>query len=300
VIDSHFHCWRRAEAKQRGILAAGYLQRDFSFDDLAIAAGPELEAAVEVQVNDFADGAVEARYIDSVAAQHPRLGAHIACAQLESPEVARELDALQALAIVRGVRRTCQIETDAGFCARADYVRGAQLLGERGLLCEICVRLDQVAAVPRLAREAPETQIVLEHLGKPDLTQPPTAEWLRAIERLGSLSNVSCKLSVVVHSDADEPYRAERVRPFVTHVVDCLGWERLMFGSNWPVARSSATPSGSGYWSRSCAPTVGTKGASTACSVKTRASSTGSSIARRHLHTGPRVCATPPPARAAP
>ncbi len=236
MIDTHFHCWRREEAKQRGILAASYLQRDFSFDELLSVAGPELEAAVEVQVNDFADGVVEAKYIDSVAAQHPRLGAHIAWAQLESPEVARELDALQALAIVRGVRRTCQIEADPDFCARPEYIRGAQLLGERGLLCEICVRLEQVAAVPRLAREAPQTQIVLEHLGKPDLAQPPTAVWLRAIEQLGRLPNVTCKLSVVVHGDADEPYRAERVAPFVTHAVDCLGWHRVMFGGNWPVA----------------------------------------------------------------
>ncbi len=245
MIDSHFHCWRRAEAKQRGILAASYLQRDFSFEDLAAAAGQDLEAAVEVQVNDFADGVLEARYVESVAAGHPGLAAHIAWARLESAEVERELDVLQTLPHVRGIRRTCQIEADPEFCARPEYVRGARLLGERGLLCEICVRLDQVAAVPRLALEAPETQIVLEHLGKPDLTRPPSARWLRAIEQLGSLPNVTCKLSVVVHSDADQPYRAERVAPFVSHVVDCLGWQRVLYGSNWPVATAVV---GYGEW----------------------------------------------------
>lgn len=245
MIDTHFHCWRRAAAKQRGILAAPYLQRDFSFADLAAAAGPGLEAAVEVQVNDFTDGADEARYVESVASEHPRLAAHVAWAQLESPSVAAELDRLQRLPLVRGVRRTCQIESDPDFCARPGYVRGARLLGERGLLCEICVRLEQIAAVPRLARAAPETPIVLQHLGKPDLRRPPVSLWLSAVEELGRLPNVTAKLSVVVQAEDDEPYSADRVAPFVTHLVDCLGWDRVMFGSNWPVATAVV---GYGEW----------------------------------------------------
>jgi L-fuconolactonase len=245
VVDTHFHCWERPAAQQRGILATPYLQRDFSFADLAAAAGPELAAAVEVQVNDFTDGVTEARYVESVAAQDERLQAHVAWAALESDAVARELDVLQVIPLVRGVRCSCQIEADPGFCARPDYVRGARALGARGLLCEICVRLEQVAAVPRLAEAAPETGVVLEHIGKPDLTRPPQPPWLKAIEDLGRLANVTCKLSVVVHSDADQPYRAERVAPFVTHVVDCLGWDRVMFGSNWPVATAVV---GYGEW----------------------------------------------------
>jgi L-fuconolactonase len=236
VIDSHFHCWRRADAKQAGILAAPYLQRDVSFADLEEAAGGELEAAVEIQVNDFCDGIIEARYIEDEAAAHPRLGAHIAWAQLESPDLTRQLNALQQIPTVRGIRRTCQIEHDPEFCARPDYIRGARELGKRGLLCEICVRLDQIAAVPRLAREAPETQIVLQHLGKPDVTHPPATQWLKAIEELGRLPNVTCKLSVIVHSDLDQPYRTERLAPFVTHAVECFGSDRVMYGSNWPVS----------------------------------------------------------------
>lgn len=236
MIDSHFHCWRRADAKQAGILATPYLQRDFSFADLEKAAGGELEAAVEIQVNDFADGTVESRYVEGEAALHPRLRAQIAWAQLESPDLARQLDALRAIPIVRGVRRTCQIEQDPEFCARPDYVRGARELGKRALVCEICVRLEQIAAVPRLARAAPETQIVLQHLGKPDVTRPPTNQWLQAIEELGACPNVTCKLSVVVHSDHDEPYRTERLAPFVTHAIDCFGSDRVLYGSNWPVS----------------------------------------------------------------
>lgn len=236
MIDSHFHCWRRTEAKQAGILAAPYLQRDFSFADLEEAAGGELEAAVEIQVNEFTDGTIEARYVEGEAAAHPRLRAHIAWAQLESPDLPRQLDALGEIPIVRGIRRMCQIEPDPEFCARPDYISGARELGKRELLCEICVRLEQIVAVPRLAREAPATQIVLQHLGKPDVSRPPTTQWLKAIEELGACPNVTCKLSVVVQSDHDEHYEPERLAPFVMHAVDCFGPDRVMYASNWPVS----------------------------------------------------------------
>jgi L-fuconolactonase len=236
MIDSHFHCWQHSWAKQRGILAAPYLQRDFPFEELLATAGPALEAMVEIEVNDFVDGTVEARYIESVAAEHSELRAHVAWAQLEAPDVEAQLDALARIPIVRGVRRTCQIEADAEFCARPEYISGFRRLGERDLIGEICVRLEQIEAVPRLARESPETRLVLQHIGKPNLTLEPTKQWLEAIEALGAQPQVSCKLSVVVHSDRDEPYHAERLAPFVAHAVECFGWDRLLYGSNWPVA----------------------------------------------------------------
>jgi L-fuconolactonase len=237
VIDSHFHIWRRADAKQSGILAAPYLQRDASWEDFRAASGDlALEGAVNIQVNDFCDGTVEARYIGVVAHGDPLLGAMIAWARIESAEARGELERLLGLAHVRGVRRTCQFEADPEFCASSDYVRGVRLLGELDLLCEICVRLEQVKALPRLARACPETLIVLQHLGKPDHSQPPPAYWLRAIEELAALPNVLAKVSVVVHSDRDAALTTDLVAPFVRHVAGCFGPVRVFFGSNWPVA----------------------------------------------------------------
>lgn len=238
MIDSHFHLWRHAGVGRAGILAAPYLQRDVRWTDVADAwAGLPIEAGVDVQVEDFADGTVEARFVAGEA-DPARLVGIVAWARLEAPDVARELDRLRALPAVRAVRRTCQIEADPGFCCRPQYVRGVRLLGTLGLACDVCVRLEQVAAVPRLARACPETTIVLEHLGKPDLGRPPAAHWLRAVEEMGRLPNVVAKLSVTVHAADDPPLRADSVGPFVRHLLDCLGPDRLMFGSNWPVAEA--------------------------------------------------------------
>jgi L-fuconolactonase len=98
------------------------------------------------------------------------------------------------------------------------------------------VRNEQIESVPALIRACPETEFVLQHMGKPDLSRPPSDGWLGAIEELGALPNVTCKLSPVVHSDSDPHHRSVALAPFVSRLVDCFGWERLMFGSNWPVA----------------------------------------------------------------
>ncbi len=238
MVDSHFHLWRRAEAKQSGILASPYLQRDASWGDFIAAwGGLPVAQAVNIQVNDFCDGAVEAASVGEAAGRDSRLAGMIAWARLEARELPVELEALGRLPHVRGVRRTCQFEDDPAFCASPDYVRGVRLLGEHHLICEICVRHEQIRALPRLARAvAGTTLIVLEHMGKPDHSQPPSAVWLRAIEELAALPNVVAKLSPVVHSDRDPPYSPASVAPFALHLAECFGPDRILFGSNWPVS----------------------------------------------------------------
>lgn len=234
IVDSHHHLWRREDIGRDGILGEPYLDQDFSWEDFNVAwDGLDVGATVFVQVRDDED---EVEYVQSVAERNRGLAAMIAWAPLEDPEVYPVLARLRRRPLVRGVRRNTQHEPDPDFVSGDGYVRGARLLGEMGLVCEVCVRREQIAAVPRLARACPETAIVVEHLGKPDVSGPPPAAWLHSVEELGRLPNVYCKVSTVVHSVADQSPRSAVLAPYLTHLVATLGWERLLFGSNWPVS----------------------------------------------------------------
>jgi len=102
VIDTHIHLWRRAEAKQSGILARPYLQRDFLWADYAGAWGGErVERAVQVQVNDFTDPLWEAAFAAGVAESEPALGAYVTWAAVEQPYLDDELDDVEPAAIRR-------------------------------------------------------------------------------------------------------------------------------------------------------------------------------------------------------
>lgn len=238
MVDSHFHIFRRARTKQAGILGAPFLQRDVLWADYVVAAaGTGLERSVMVQVNDFADPLPEAEWVSSVAAAEGGPAAMVAYARLEAPSAAHHVESLSRLPLVRGVRRNTQAEADPLFCARADYVEGARLLPAAGLVCDVCVKAHQLEGVIRLAEAVPELTIVLDHLGKPDL-EADLSSWRRDLGRLAAQPNAVCKVSVVVHSDRDPRLTGARAEPLVQAAVEAFGWERVMFGSNWPVAEA--------------------------------------------------------------
>jgi predicted TIM-barrel fold metal-dependent hydrolase len=47
----------------------------------------------------------------------------------------------------------------------------------------------------------------------------------------------------VVNTDPGSPqaWTAETIRPAVEHVIACFGWDRVMFGSDWPVCLLAAS-----------------------------------------------------------
>ena len=98
---------------------------------------------------------------------------------------------------------------------------------------DLTVRTADLPAVLRLAEGVPDTQIVLDHLGGPDIAAGDFAEWAAAVERLAALPQVYCKLSGLVRLSR-APWKADSLRPYVHHAIRCFGHRRLMFGSGWP------------------------------------------------------------------
>jgi len=55
------------------------------------------------------------------------------------------------------------------------------------------------------------------------------------------LPNIWCKLSGIF-TEADRfAWTADDLSPYVRHVVDLFGYNRLMFGSDWPVCTLAGT-----------------------------------------------------------
>jgi L-fuconolactonase len=231
IVDSHVHLWRAARLRPGAVLAHPKLAGDVSFADLAAAsAATPVEAVVAVAV-----GPDQADLVAAAEAGAP-VAAVTAEARLGAPGLRPRLERLARTRLVRAVRRVTEHEPDQRLCAGEPFVRAVAAAAEAGLACELCVRPGQLDAVVRLADACPRATLVLDHLGKPDLGDRPQAAWLRDIGRLAGRPNVACKVSVVVRSAADPPLRAAAVAPFVTHALERFGFERVLFGSNWPVA----------------------------------------------------------------
>ena len=61
--------------------------------------------------------------------------------------------------------------------------------------------------------------------------------WRDQIARVAAFPGVYCKLSGMVTEADPACWTVADLEPFVHHVVDCFGPDRLMLGSDWPVCR---------------------------------------------------------------
>jgi L-fuconolactonase len=129
-----------------------------------------------------------------------------------------------------------QSEQDPDFCLRPDFVQGVGRLAAHDLSFDLCLRHEQLEAVTRLVGLLPDVRFVLDHLAKPDVRAGALDPWRARLRELAARPNVVCKLSGLVTEADHAAWTPEDLRPFVDHAVDCFGFERLMFGSDWPVS----------------------------------------------------------------
>jgi L-fuconolactonase len=209
----------------------------------AHSAGLDVEAIVFVETGvapHFA--AIEPYWVLERAREDPRIQALVCAAPLEHGECVRSY--LQALVKIdpriQGVRRLTQHEPDADFCLRPDFVRGAQIVTEFGLTCDLCIRHWQLESATELVRRCPQTQFILDHLGKPDIKEHLLDPWREQILRLAELPNVMCKISGMATEADHANWKTEDLAPYVAHVLEAFGEDRVAFGGDWPVALLAA------------------------------------------------------------
>jgi len=243
IIDAHHHLWDRGRFGYSWLPEVPAIDRDFLLSDYEAAiAGTGVTSSIHVQADvDEAFSIQETRWILSLAdTKGAVVSGVVAWAPVERPDLDEYLDKLGSHPKLKGIRRLIQGEGDPDFCARPEFVEGVRKLGERGLSFDICVYHHQLPAVLKLVKSAPETAFVLDHIGKPAIADGLREPWKTHMQDLASFDNVSCKLSGLVTEADWESWTAADLQPYCDHVINVFGFDRLMFGSDWPVATLAA------------------------------------------------------------
>lgn len=243
-VDSHVHFWNPGPIDYPWLSGAPSIsQPTFPADLDAARAGVSHELAgivfVEADCNP-AHAQREAEWVTSLAESDPRIRGIVAHAPLQKGEaVADDLAALQALPLVKSIRRLIQSEP-LGFSIGADFVRGVQLLPDYGFTFDLCIFHPQLGDVLELVERCPDVSFILDHMGKPGIAAGLTEPWKSQIRELAQRSDIHCKLSGVVTEADKENWTADQVRPYMEHILDCFGPQRVVFGSDWPVVNLAA------------------------------------------------------------
>jgi len=244
LTDSHVHFWDRAEAHINWIEGDPVLDRTYHPADLFEQAGAaiEIERIIFVQADVHPDASLdEVRWVDSLANAHPQIRGIVAWAPLEDPEaVASYLEIYRSIPRVKGIRRLIQSEP-LGFARQPGFVQGVQSLADYGYACDLCIYHPQMDDLVYLVGQCPQVQFVLDHIGKPGIKDGLLDPWHEDIEALAAYPNICCKLSGMVTEADQQNWTPDDLKPYVDHVIDCFGVERLMFGSDWPMLRHAGT-----------------------------------------------------------
>jgi L-fuconolactonase len=84
-------------------------------------------------------------------------------------------------------------------------------------------------------------RFIVDHIGKPFIHEKQLEPWKTHIRELAAMPNVWCKMSGLVIEADHAKWTPDDLRPYVEHVLDCFGMNRVMFGGDWPVIVQAAT-----------------------------------------------------------
>lgn len=165
----------------------------------------------------------------------------VAFCDLTSDTLGKELDRLQELSTLRGVRQIvgrapgedAQTGTNA-LLQDPRVLAGLKELARRGLRFDLQLIPELMEDTAHVLAQVPDLQVALCHAGSPhDRSVAGVEAWAEDLARLSALPNVSCKLSGL--GMFDHQWTEQSITPIVQTCLEQFGRNRVMFGSNFPV-----------------------------------------------------------------
>jgi L-fuconolactonase len=78
--------------------------------------------------------------------------------------------------------------------------------------------------------------MVLDHIGKPPIKEGLIMPWANQLRELARLPHVFCKISGVATEADHGRWSADDLKRYIEVAIDAFGFDRIMFGTDWPVA----------------------------------------------------------------
>lgn len=183
----------------------------------------------------------EATWLLNLAATHKSILGVVAWADLQDPNLGRTLDQLQRNPKFVGVRHIIHDEPDVLWMLRPAVIVGLKELESRRVPYDLLIRPAHLPYVPSLLEKVPDLAIVIDHIAKPHIKEGIFDGWAQDMERIAKHPKLYCKVSGMITEADPRSWKAEQLTPYVQHVLKLFGFDRLMFGSDWPVCTLAGT-----------------------------------------------------------
>ncbi len=168
---------------------------------------------------------------DRTGAKDPRIKGIVAKGRIQSGgTIDPPVDDLLATGWVKGIRGATNAET----LASSGFVKSMKLLAEKNLTFDLLLRPPLFRQAAQAIRKAPDISFVLDHLGNPDIEGGDFESWKTGIDELATCPNLNCKISGLL-TKAGPKWTTKMLKPYVYHVIERFGFDRIVYGGDWPV-----------------------------------------------------------------
>ncbi|QJD86844.1 amidohydrolase family protein [Cohnella herbarum] len=236
IIDAHQHVWNLEKCSYPWLgPESGPLYRNFEASELAPVLNKiGVDKTVLIQAMDSYE---DTESMLETAAACSWIGGVVGWVPLDRPEEAsRSLERYSSNPLFKGVRHLIHGEQDPDWLLRGEVLEGLRLLEQKGLTYDVvAVFPHHLKHIPVLSEKLPHLRMVIDHLAKPPFHADGWEEWARQMKQAAENPNVFAKLSGL-NTAAGDGWSAETLRPCIEYAVNLFGADRLMFGSDWPVA----------------------------------------------------------------
>lgn len=242
LIDTHQHLWDPGRLPYSWCAAIPALDRRFGLEDYAAAAaGLDITRTIFMEADvDDPHQLEEAREVQRLTETHPLIAGIVASGRPENEDFPEHLEALSGLSKLRGLRRVLHVVPDA-VSQQPRFREHLRRLPERDLTFDLCVLARQLPVARELVDACPGVTFVLDHCGVPDVKGRAFEPWRTDISALAKRPNLHCKISGLVAYADPKNWTVDDLRPWIEHVIAEFGWDRVVWGSDWPVCTLSAT-----------------------------------------------------------
>lgn len=246
LIDTHQHLILRdrigyAWTKEIPILSKG----DFTREDYAgLVAGKGVMGSIFMETGvDDGDYQAEARMVAGMVGTAvggvPMLG-QIASIRPEWDDgFDAWLEEAQGLGTV-GFRRILHVVPDE-VSQTETFRANLRKIGKAGYPFDLNFLARQLIPIGvALVRACPDQPYVLDHCGVPDVAEGGVEEWRTGIDVMAGFPNIVVKLSGITTYCAPGTASAALVQPYVDHLLQAFGPDRMLWGGDWPVVNLGA------------------------------------------------------------
>lgn len=233
IIDSHQHFWKLSRGDYTWLTPEfKSLYRDFLPKDFyPILKKNHIDGVVAVQA---AATVEETHYLLALADENPFILGVVGWVDMmsfDAPDVIAKLAQHEKFC---GIRPMMQDISDVSWMLKDELTPSFAALQEFDLTFDALVFPKHLPNLMRLLERHPDLKVVVDHGAKPQIASAAFEPWASDLGIVASFPNAFCKFSGLLN-EAKSGATWNELQPYVEQILSCFGFNRVMWGSDFPV-----------------------------------------------------------------